>query len=98
MSVRHVESGRSCVVGVADGGTVLSLKADAVEEMFAGSINADREASVLAARIEGCDEDLDDAERVANTGLEVGDPVQLVWRWPHVNAPACLRQAWGGSR
>ena len=88
VTVRHMESGRSCVVGVADGGTVLSLKADAVKEMFAGSINADREAAGLAARIEGCDEDLDDAERVANTGLEVGDPVQLVRRWPHVNAPA----------
>ena len=94
VSVRHVESGRSCVVGVADGGTVLSLKADAAKEMFAGSINADREAAGLAARIEGCDEDLDDAERVANTGLEVGDPVQLVRRWPHVNAPAVYNSAY----
>ena len=94
VSVRHVDSGRSCVVGVADGGTVLSLKADAVKEMFAGSINADREAAGLAARIEGCDEDLDDAERVANTGLEVGDPVQLVRRWPHVNAPAVYNSAY----
>ena len=69
-------------------GTVLSLKADAVKEMFAGSINADREAAGLAARIEGCDEDLDDAERVANTGLEVGGRVQLVKSWPHVKTPA----------
>ena len=94
VSVRHVESGRGCVVGVADGGTVLSLKADAVKEMFAGSINADREAAGLAARIEGCGEDLDDAERVANTGLEVGDPVQLVRRWPHVKAPAVYNHEW----
>ena len=97
VSVRHVESGRSCVVGVADGGTVLRLKADAVKEMFAGSINADREAAGLAARIEGCDEDLDDAERVANTGLEVGDRVQLVWKWPHVKAPAVYNLDDSGS-
>ena len=87
VSVRHVDSGHSCVIGVPEGGTVVSLKADALEEMFAGSINADREAAGLAAHIEGCEEELDDTDRVADTGLEDGGAVRLVRRWPHVKAP-----------
>ena len=39
VSVRHAETGDSCVVGVPEGGTVVGLKADALNEMFPGSIN-----------------------------------------------------------
>eukprot|EP01061_Rhynchopus_euleeides_P009694 TRINITY_DN18901_c0_g1_i3.p4 TRINITY_DN18901_c0_g1~~TRINITY_DN18901_c0_g1_i3.p4 ORF type:complete len:123 (+),score=34.87 TRINITY_DN18901_c0_g1_i3:249-617(+) len=88
VTVRHAGTGHSCVVVVPEGGTVVRLKTDAVKEMFPGSVNADREAAGLAARIEGCEEELDNAERVADTGLEDGDGVQLVPRWPNVKAPA----------
>ena len=42
----------------------------------------------MAAHIEGCEEELDDAQRVADTGLEDGGAVKLVPRWPNVKAPA----------
>ena len=67
---------------------MVGLKADALNEMFPGSINADREAACVAAHIEGCEEELDDAQRVADTGLEDGGAVKLVPRWPNVKAPA----------
>ena len=47
-SVRHVDSGRSCVVSVPeDSVTVRSPKVDALNEMFAGSADADREGAGL---------------------------------------------------
>ena len=96
VSVRHTETGDSCVVGVPEGGTVVGLKADALEEMFPGSINnASREAACVAAHIEGCEEELDDEERVADTGLEDGGAVKLVPRWPNVKAPAVYNSAHG---
>eukprot|EP01061_Rhynchopus_euleeides_P033948 TRINITY_DN5751_c0_g1_i1.p1 TRINITY_DN5751_c0_g1~~TRINITY_DN5751_c0_g1_i1.p1 ORF type:complete len:387 (+),score=87.14 TRINITY_DN5751_c0_g1_i1:61-1221(+) len=88
VSVRHVPSGRSCVVGVSDDDTVLSLKEDALAALFAGSADAAQGAAGMAVRIEGREEDLDDAQRIADTGLEGGDGVQLVRRWVHVKAPA----------
>ena len=78
VTVRHSGTGDSCVVCVPEGGTVVGLKADALNEMFPGSINADREAENVAAHIEGCEEELDDTDRVADTGLEDGGAVQLV--------------------
>ena len=71
---------------------MVGLKADALNEMFPGSINnnADREAAYVAAHIEGCEEELDDAQRVADTGLEDGGAVKLVPRWPNVKAPRSL--------
>ena len=98
VTVRHAETGDSCVVCVPEGGTVVELKADALNEMFPGSINnADREAACVAAHIEGCEEELDDAQRVADTGLEDGGAVKLVPRWPNIKAPAVYNGwAWGG--
>ena len=75
-------------VCVPEGGTVVGLKADALNEMFPSSTNADREAENVAAHIEGCEEELDDAQRVADTGLEDGGAVKLVPRWPNVKVPA----------
>ena len=89
VSVRHAGTGDSCVIGVAEGGTVVGLKADALNEMFPDSINnAAREAACVAAHIEECEEELDDAQRVADTGLEDGGAVKLVPRWPNLKAPA----------
>ena len=89
VSVRQVDSGRSCVVDIPEGSvTVRSLKVDALNEMFAGSVNADREGVALAAHIAGREEELNDAEHVAHTGLEAGDGVKLVRRLAHVKAPA----------
>ena len=97
VTVRHTETGDSCVVGVPEGGTVVGLKADALNEMFPGSINPVREAACVAAHIEGCEEELDDAQRVADTGLEDGGAVQLVPRWPNVKAPAVYSCTHGGG-
>ena len=88
VTVRHADTGHRCVVSVPEGGTVVELKADALEMVFAGSVDAFREAKNVVARIEGCEEELDDAHRVANTGLEDGGAVKLVPRWPTVKAPA----------
>ena len=83
VTVRHAVTSVSSVVGVPEGGTVVGLKADALNEMFPGSNNnASREAACVAAHIEGCEEELDDAQRVADTGLEDGGSVKLVTRWP----------------
>ena len=95
--VRHRDTGDSCVVGVPEGGTVIGLKADALDEMFPGCINPVREAACVAAHIEGCEEELDDAQRVADTGLEDGGAVQLVPRWPKVKAPAVYSSTHGGE-
>ena len=97
VTVRHSGTGDSCVVGVPEGGTVVGLKADALNEMFPGSINPVREAACVAAHIEGCEEELDDAQRVADTGLEDGGAVQLVPRWPIVKAPAVCSSAHGNE-
>ena len=98
VTVRHTGTGDSCVVGVPEGGTVVGLKADALNEMFPGSINnAAREAEYVAAHIEGCEEELDDAQRVADTGLEDGGAVKLVPRWPIVKAPAVYSSTHGGE-
>eukprot|EP01061_Rhynchopus_euleeides_P022251 TRINITY_DN3625_c0_g1_i1.p1 TRINITY_DN3625_c0_g1~~TRINITY_DN3625_c0_g1_i1.p1 ORF type:complete len:405 (+),score=117.79 TRINITY_DN3625_c0_g1_i1:55-1215(+) len=88
VSVVHMDTGRSCVVGVSDSDTVTDLKVGALQAIFSGSIDAGREASGVAARIEGCDEDLDDEQRVADTPLEGGGGVQLVRRWVEVLSPA----------
>ena len=85
--MHHTGTGDSCVVGVPEGGTVARLKADALNEMFPGSTNADREAACVAAHIEGCEEELDDARRVADTGLKNQGVLKLVPRWPNVKAP-----------
>ena len=61
------------------------------------SINPVREAENVAAHIEGCEEELDDAQRVADTGLEDGGAVQLVPRWPIVKAPAVYSSTHGGE-
>ena len=99
VTVRHIGTGDTCVVGVPEGGTVVGLKADALEEMFPGSINnASREAENVAAHIEGCDEELDDEKRVADTGLEDGGAVKLVPRWPTVKAPAVYSSTHGTIR
>ena len=91
VSVCHAGAGDSCVVGVAEDGTVVGLKADALNEMFPGSNNnAAREAENVAAHIEGCEEELDDAQRVADTGLEDGGAVKLVPRWPRRQGPRSL--------
>ena len=76
---------------------MVGLKADALNEMFPGSINPVREAENVAAHIEGCEEELDDAQRVADTGLEDGGTVQLVPRWPRVKAPAVYSSTHGSD-
>eukprot|EP01061_Rhynchopus_euleeides_P047729 TRINITY_DN974_c2_g1_i1.p1 TRINITY_DN974_c2_g1~~TRINITY_DN974_c2_g1_i1.p1 ORF type:complete len:380 (+),score=67.97 TRINITY_DN974_c2_g1_i1:50-1189(+) len=83
VTVKDVDSGRSCVVDVSDSDTVLELKARALKEMFADSSKICQEA-IPAARIAGCEEDLDDAQRVSDTHLEGGGVVELLSRWVEV--------------
>eukprot|EP01061_Rhynchopus_euleeides_P004744 TRINITY_DN1397_c0_g1_i1.p1 TRINITY_DN1397_c0_g1~~TRINITY_DN1397_c0_g1_i1.p1 ORF type:complete len:417 (+),score=53.02 TRINITY_DN1397_c0_g1_i1:58-1308(+) len=96
VTVTHTGTGPSCVVDVSENENVAQLKEHALDKMFAGDyMNTSREAAVVSARIEGCEE-LDDAQLVADTGLEAGGTVVLIRRrWPQLNAPAVYSSAHG---